>query len=84
MGKKQKCPHSSYPLSSGSPFDIEDFGVRLSAGITCPKHDWSFDLVTGVGDRGGYRLGIWEVEVRMGKGEGEGEEVWVRRKVRRG
>lgn len=59
------------------PFDIEDFGVKLSAGITCPKHDWSFDLHTGRSDRGSYRLGVWETEVR-------GEEVWVRRKVRIG
>ncbi|OSS45658.1 hypothetical protein B5807_09492 [Epicoccum nigrum] len=76
-----ECPHSSFPLSNGTPFDIEDFGVKLSAGITCPKHDWSFDLFTGKSDRGSYRLKIWETEVRKG---GDGEEVWVRRKQRIG
>ncbi|PVH70733.1 hypothetical protein DL98DRAFT_540614 [Cadophora sp. DSE1049] len=85
------CPHSSYPLSKGTPFDIEDFGVRFSAGIRCPKHDWSFDLVRGNGDRGNYRLKIWEVQLRPiaggGVGGGRGielKEVWVRRKQRMG
>ncbi|KAL2075233.1 hypothetical protein VTL71DRAFT_176 [Oculimacula yallundae] len=82
------CPHSSYPLSNGTPFDIEDFGVRLSAGIRCPKHDWSFDLVRGNGDRGNYRLTIWETEVRpvtaVVSGGEERKEVWVRRKQRMG
>ncbi|KAK0123639.1 hypothetical protein ONS95_008654 [Cadophora gregata] len=85
------CPHSSYPLSKGTLFDIEDFGVRLSAGIRCPKHDWSFDLVRGNGDRGNYRLKIWEVQLRPIVGgcdeagrNGEVKEVWVRRKQRMG
>lgn len=73
----QECPHSSYPLSNATPFDIEDFGVRLSAGITCPKHDWSFDVQSGSADRGSYRLRIWEVDVRDTDGE---QFVWVRRK----
>ncbi|KAK4448957.1 hypothetical protein QBC34DRAFT_485344 [Podospora aff. communis PSN243] len=72
-----QCPHSSYPLSKGVPFDIEDFGIVLSAGITCPKHSWSFDLFSGRSDRGNYKLKVWEAEVR-------GEEVWVRRKPRMG
>lgn len=46
------------------PFDIEDFGVVLSAGITCPKHGWSFDLFTGNADRASYRLKVWEVQLR--------------------
>ena len=77
---QKECPHSSFPLSNGTPFDIEDFGVKLSAGITCPKHDWSFDLFTGKSDRGSYRLKVWETEVRKGgagvgdeDGEGEGD-----------
>jgi nitrite reductase/ring-hydroxylating ferredoxin subunit len=71
------CPHRSFPLSSGSIYDIEDFGIVLSAGIACPKHGWTFDLFTGESDRaGGYRLGIWEVDVR-------GEEVWVRRRQKK-
>jgi nitrite reductase/ring-hydroxylating ferredoxin subunit len=78
----QECPHSSYPLSNGTPFDIEDFGVVLSSGITCPQHDWSFDLHTGKSDRGSYRLQIWEVQQRP-RGAGDDEmEVWVRRKQR--
>ena len=78
----QECPHSSYPLSNGTPFDIEDFGVKLSAGITCPKHDWSFDLHTGRSDRGSYKLTVWETQLRK-DGMG-GEEVWIRRKQRIG
>ncbi|KAJ5266753.1 hypothetical protein N7478_009561 [Penicillium angulare] len=48
----------------GKIFDIEDFGIKLSAGLTCPKHDWSFDLFTGKGDRGNYSLKIWEIQLR--------------------
>ncbi|KAF2215042.1 hypothetical protein CERZMDRAFT_95411 [Cercospora zeae-maydis SCOH1-5] len=76
------CPHQNFPLSQASLYDIEDFGMVLSAGIACPKHGWSFDVNTGQSDRGGYKLGVWEVEVRGGEngfGEVE-EEVWVRRK----
>lgn len=78
----QECPHSSYPLSNGTPFDIEDFGVKLSSGITCPKHDWSFDLHTGRSDRGSYKLAVWEIQLR--KSGADYEEVWVRRKQRIG
>lgn len=70
----------------------------LSAGLTCSKHGWSFDLFSGRSDRGNYRLKVWEVELRdvgegkvvkkVGEGEGEEEEVtrevWVRRKPRMG
>ncbi|SMY25104.1 unnamed protein product [Zymoseptoria tritici ST99CH_1A5] len=70
------CPHQSFPLSDGSIYDIEDFGIVLSAGIACPKHGWTFDLFTGESDRGGYKLGVWDVEVR-------GEEVWVRRRPKK-
>ncbi|EIN14429.1 hypothetical protein PUNSTDRAFT_58615 [Punctularia strigosozonata HHB-11173 SS5] len=91
----QQCPHSSYPLSNGSVFDIEDFGLALSAGITCPKHSWSFDLVTGMADRGNYRLKIWEVQYRDPVevdvstttdhgGMDADQEIWVRRKPRIG
>ncbi|KAF2665156.1 hypothetical protein BT63DRAFT_86472 [Microthyrium microscopicum] len=79
-----KCPHSSYPLSNGTPFDIEDFGVTLSAGITCPKHEWSFDLFTGLADRGNYKLKLWEVQLRKVTGNEEDRQVWVRRKQRMG
>ncbi|KAI0882740.1 uncharacterized protein GGS22DRAFT_168611 [Annulohypoxylon maeteangense] len=87
-----RCPHSSYPLSEGIPFDIEDFGITLSVGITCPKHGWSFDLFTGKADRANYKLGIWEVQLRpdpdtragVGNEKGDDQEVWVRRKQRMG
>ncbi|KAL2751831.1 hypothetical protein ACRALDRAFT_2142190 [Sodiomyces alcalophilus JCM 7366] len=91
-----QCPHSAYPLSQGIPFDIEDFGVVLSSGLMCPKHDWSFDLFTGTADRGNYKLGVWEVQLREVEVGGEGSlistekvdavdrEVWVRRKQRIG
>ncbi|KAI0404498.1 hypothetical protein F4802DRAFT_231646 [Xylaria palmicola] len=92
-----KCPHSSFPLAKGIPFDIEDFGVVLSSGITCPKHGWSFDLFTGTADRGNYMLRTWEVQLRPRKdveteaGSDEShkedkdvQEVWVRRKQRIG
>ncbi|KAI1336430.1 hypothetical protein F5Y15DRAFT_394677 [Xylariaceae sp. FL0016] len=88
-----QCPHSSFPLAKGIPFDIEDFGVVLSAGITCPKHGWSFDLFTGQADRSNYLLRRWEVQLRPntdGPNDGarekdsEVQEVWVRRKQRIG
>ncbi|KAF2171539.1 hypothetical protein M409DRAFT_18651 [Zasmidium cellare ATCC 36951] len=72
------CPHRSYPLSRGSLYDIEDFGIRLSAGIVCPRHGWSFDLFTGESDRGAYKLAVWEVELR--KSEQGDEQVWIRKK----
>ncbi|TEA18313.1 Apoptosis-inducing factor 3 [Colletotrichum sidae] len=91
-----KCPHSSYPLSKGTTFDIEDFGIVLSAGVSCPKHGWSFDLFSGMSDRARYKLGVWETQLRdvrgsgaaisldEGSGEGVEKEVWVRRKQRIG
>ncbi|TFB00613.1 hypothetical protein CCMA1212_007506 [Trichoderma ghanense] len=94
-----KCPHSLYPLSQGIPFDIEDFGIVFSAGLTCPKHGWSFDLFNGAADRGSYELGVWETQLREVKSSEEppdanGEvskssnavekEVWVRRRRRIG
>ncbi|KAF2024097.1 hypothetical protein EK21DRAFT_79465 [Setomelanomma holmii] len=79
-----ECPHSSYPLSKGTPFDIEDFGVVLSSGITCPQHDWSFDLHTGKSDRGSYKLLVWEIQQRP-TADRQGEtDIWVRRKQKIG
>jgi nitrite reductase/ring-hydroxylating ferredoxin subunit len=72
------CPHRNYPLSRGSIYDIEDFGIVLSAGITCPGHGWAFDINTGQCSRGAYQLGVWETEIRPSD-SGE-EEVWVRRR----
>jgi hypothetical protein len=75
-------------------FDIEDFGLSLSSGITCPKHMWSFDLHTGLGDRGSYKLKTWQVQLRPPQSDptdtqrpGQGidaTEVWVRRRPRIG
>ncbi|KAB5525554.1 hypothetical protein GE09DRAFT_473998 [Coniochaeta sp. 2T2.1] len=86
-----RCPHSSYPLSQGILFDVEDFGIALSAGIHCPKHNWSFDLFTGMSDRAAYRLTIWETQLREVDGEKKDnasdkpdKEVWVRRKPKVG
>ncbi|KAK4233201.1 hypothetical protein C8A03DRAFT_39110 [Achaetomium macrosporum] len=80
-----QCPHSSYPLSQGIPFDIEDFGIVLSAALTCPKHGWSFDLFSGRSDRGNYKLKVWEVQLREMDGtKTDDKEVWVRRKPRIG
>lgn len=88
---EHQCPHQSYPLSRGTLHDIEDFGIVLSAGITCPRHGWAFDLHTGESDRGSYKLEVYRVEVRerqVRKGEigpgGDGDcesvaEVWVRK-----
>jgi nitrite reductase/ring-hydroxylating ferredoxin subunit len=82
----QQCPHSSFPLSQGNLFDIEDFGITLSTGITCPKHGWSFDIISGKADRGNYKLKVWEVQLRdvPGGSDSEEKEVWVRRKQRIG
>jgi nitrite reductase/ring-hydroxylating ferredoxin subunit len=71
------CPHRTHPLSRGSLYDIEDFGIIFSAGITCPGHGWAFDVNTGLCDRGSYKLQVWEVETREGD---DGEEVWIRKK----
>ncbi|KAI1612608.1 Rieske domain-containing protein [Exophiala viscosa] len=90
-----KCPHASFPLSQGNPFDIEDFGVILSAGLTCSKHGWSFDLFSGMSDRGKYKLSVWEVQLHETTSTDEADkadnalkstarEVWVRRKQRIG
>ncbi|POR35226.1 Rieske domain-containing protein [Tolypocladium paradoxum] len=85
-----QCPHSSFPLSQGSLFDIEDFGIVLSAGLTCPKHGWSFDIFSGRSDRGSYKLKVWEVQLRdpptstNEASESSDKEVWVRRKQRIG
>ncbi|KAM0715634.1 hypothetical protein Q7P37_009132 [Cladosporium fusiforme] len=73
------CPHRTHPLSRGSLYDIEDFGIIFSAGITCPGHGWAFDVNTGLCDRGSYKLQVWEVETREAEGGGDGE-VWIRRK----
>ena len=87
---KQQCPHMSFPLSKGSLFDIEDFGITLSAGITCHKHNWCFDLFSGQSDRGKYKLKVWEVQLRdpptasSANGDGDEKEVWVRPKQRIG
>ncbi|CAI7637126.1 unnamed protein product [Penicillium glandicola] len=80
-----QCPHSSFPLSRGQLFDIEDFGVVLSAGLTCPKHGWSFDIFSGQADRGNYKLKVWEVQLRdLSEPGSTDQEVWVRRKQRIG
>lgn len=75
-----QCPHSSFPLSRGALHDIEDFGIVLSVGLTCQKHGWMFDVITGESDRGPYHLKIWDVELRSGKDDES--EVWVRKNVK--
>lgn len=79
-----QCPHRSFPLSRGSLHDIEDFGIILSAGLTCPKHGWAFDVFTGESDRGSYQLKVWDIELRNGDsddGKADMREVWVRKKT---
>lgn len=85
------CPHRAYSLSWSQPFDIEDAGRVVGQGIRCKGHSYAFELSTGIGDRGDYRLGIWEIEMRPSVGVEDGgeasdkgreadSEVWVRRK----
>ncbi|CAN8095972.1 unnamed protein product [Discula destructiva] len=90
------CPHRAYSLSWGQPLDIEDAGRVVGQGIRCRGHSYAFELSTGIGDRGEYRLGVWDVELRLCRdssvGEGaegpvepereNGKEVWVRRRRR--
>lgn len=94
------CPHRAYSMSWGVPFDIEDYsgpgrtgGRTLGHAIRCRGHSFAFELTTGAGDRGGYRLGVWDVELRpvagvvaagggVGGEEEEEREVWVRRQRR--
>ncbi|KAK1148491.1 hypothetical protein N8T08_009496 [Aspergillus melleus] len=45
-------------------------------------HDWSFDLFSGQGDRGNYKLKVWEVQLRDpsatdGAHEPDDQEVWT-------
>lgn len=60
------CPHRAYSLSWGVPFDIEDSGSGriLGHAIRCRGHSFAFELTTGAGDRGGYQLGVWDVQLR--------------------
>lgn len=58
------CPHRAYSLSWAQPFDIEDAGRVVGQGIRCRGHSYAFELSTGMGDRGIYRLGVWDVELR--------------------
>ncbi|KAF3771290.1 hypothetical protein M406DRAFT_246058 [Cryphonectria parasitica EP155] len=84
------CPHRAYSLSWGRPFDIEDAGRVLGRGIRCRGHSYAFELSTGAGDRGDYRLGVWEVQLRRpcrtraAAGDedetGEEKEVWIKRR----
>lgn len=84
------CPHRTYSLSWGQPFDIEDAGKVVGQGIRCKGHSYAFELSTGMGDRGDYKLGIWDVELRPSVGDGREalseeerdleKEVWVREK----
>lgn len=79
-----QCPHRSYPLSRGTLYDIEDFGIKLSVGITCPKHGWAFDVHTGESDRGAYRLRVWDVEIRSAGGKVAGDlrdQIWIRQRI---
>ncbi|KAG9661874.1 FAD/NAD(P)-binding domain-containing protein, partial [Aureobasidium melanogenum] len=75
------CPHQGYPMTRATLSDIEDFGIVLSTGITCPKHGWTFDLHTGEADVSRYKLGLYEVELR--ENGDEDEQVWVRKKERK-
>jgi len=68
-------------MTNATLSDIEDFGIVLSVGVTCPRHGWTFDLHTGDASVSRYRLGLYEVETREGE---DGEEgVWVRKKERK-
>jgi nitrite reductase/ring-hydroxylating ferredoxin subunit len=73
------CPHRAYSLTWGAPFDIEDTGRTLGYGLQCRGHSYKFELSTGIGDTGDYRLGVWDVQLRESSQEGGGREVWVRR-----
>lgn len=76
------CPHRAYSLSWGQPFDIEDSGRVLGVGIRCRGHSYAFELSTGIGDRGNYKLGVWEVELRpLAKSTSEAKMDGVRGEV---
>ncbi|PSR80121.1 hypothetical protein BD289DRAFT_441368 [Coniella lustricola] len=88
------CPHRAYSLSWAQPFEIEDSGRVLGTGIRCRGHGYAFELSTGIGDRGEYRLGVWDVELRdcirggddseegAGGREDVDREVWIRKRKR--
>lgn len=84
-----QCPHMSHPMSRGKLYDIEDFGIKLSVGIECPKHRWSFDLFTGESERGSYKMKLWEVQLRdptshdastQTTSDASVKEVWIRKR----
>ncbi|GIT48908.1 MAG: hypothetical protein Ct9H300mP14_08360 [Gammaproteobacteria bacterium] len=52
-----RCPHEGYPLREG----VLDEQCRL----TCNWHNWKFDLQTGANQRGGDKLRVYPVEVRV-------------------
>jgi len=52
------CPHEGGPLVGGT---LEGFVV------TCPLHQWKFDVRTGIGDYAGGLLDTYEVVVEDGQ-----------------
>jgi nitrite reductase/ring-hydroxylating ferredoxin subunit len=54
-----KCPHQGFPLESGS-IDFENFN------ITCPYHNWSFDLISGKCLFNTACLSAYPLEIREG------------------
>jgi nitrite reductase/ring-hydroxylating ferredoxin subunit len=52
------CPHEGGPLADGA---LEGFVV------TCPFHQWKFDVRTGIGDYAGGILDTFEVVVEDGE-----------------
>ncbi|KAG7041654.1 ankyrin repeat protein [Colletotrichum scovillei] len=65
-----KCPHSSYPLSHGTPFDIEDFGIILSA-VTGGGGSMGLEVARSVLESGGDVICIDRQEKPL-------EEPWNR------
>ncbi len=51
-----RCPHEGYPLAQGTADSI-------SCLLTCPWHNWKFDLKTGECTTGGDRVRTYPVEV---------------------
>ncbi|UPK96153.1 hypothetical protein LCI18_007088 [Fusarium solani-melongenae] len=96
LSKFQQCNTKSIPgckafhvskenSSKSEEVPIGDNALAGDARLTCPKHGWSFDVFSGISNRGSYRLKVWEVQLRDIKETEPVEKVeGVRRKQRIG
>ena len=59
---QNQCPHQGYPLLKGK--------ISENCQLTCPWHNWKFDLETGECLTGGDELPIYPIEIHD-------DQIWV-------